>query len=133
MATPEFASLDDVRARIDQVDRDVVRLLVERAGYVGQAVRFKRSADEARAPARVDQVIARVRDLAAEDEANPDVVEHVYCAMIACFVDAELRALGHGDRRRGAAESVPETASASAPASVAPSPRPVAEGDGEWR
>ena len=91
----EPASLDEIRERIDGIDEEIVRLLAERAGYVRQAVRFKRSAEDARAPARQEQVISRVRRLATEHGANPDLVEHVYRAMIAWFVAAELAALGH--------------------------------------
>ena len=94
MATDECGSLDEVRERIDGVDREIVRLLAERGRYVGQAVRFKRNAEDARAPGRVKQVIARVRARAVEHGADPDLVEHVYRAMIAWFVDSELRALG---------------------------------------
>ena len=91
----EYASLDEVRRQIDDVDREIVRLLAERAGYVRQVVRFKRSAEDARAPARQEQVISRVRRLATEHGTDPDLVEHVYRAMIAWFVAAELAALGH--------------------------------------
>ena len=63
MAAVECASLEEVRARIDGVDRETARLPAERGAYVGQAVRFKGTADEARAPARVEQAIANVRRL----------------------------------------------------------------------
>ena len=92
MATDECGSLDEVRERIDGVDREIVRLLAERGRYVGQAVRFKRSAEQARAPARVEQVIATVRAHTVEHGA---LVEQVYRTMIAWFVDADLRALKH--------------------------------------
>ena len=41
--------------------RDIVALLAERGRYVLAAARFKRSADEVRAPQRVEQVVAKVR------------------------------------------------------------------------
>jgi len=43
-----------------------------------------------RAPQRVEQVIAKVKALAVEADASPVVVERVYRAMIAAFIDAEL-------------------------------------------
>jgi len=94
MAMDECGSLHEVRERIDGVDREIVRLLAERGRYVEQAVRFKRNAEDVRAPARVEQVIAKVRAQAVEYGADPALVEHVYRAMIAWFVDSELRAPG---------------------------------------
>ncbi len=92
-AVIDCASLDQVREQIDRVDEEIVRLLGERSGFVRQAVRFKRSADEARAPARVEQVVARVRGLAGNAGADPELVEQVYRAMIAWFVADELSRL----------------------------------------
>ena len=89
----DCVSLDQVREQIDRVDEEIVRLLGERSGFVRQAVRFKRSADEARAPARVEQVVARVRSLAGNAGADPELVEQVYRAMIAWFVADELSRL----------------------------------------
>ena len=83
-------SLDEVRAQIDRLDRAIVELLAERGGYVRQAARFKKTSADVRAPARVEQVIAKVRALADELGADADVVERVYRAMIAAFIDAEL-------------------------------------------
>ena len=90
---PAPADLPEVRRRIDAVDRALVGLLAERAALVRQAAGFKRTEEEARAPDRVELVVAGVRRLAAERGADPELVEHVYRAMIAWFVEAELRSL----------------------------------------
>jgi len=79
------ASLEEVRAGIDAVDRELVALLARRAAYVGQVVRFKRTA-----------VIANARRLAAEHGADPDLAEHVYRAIIAWFSAAQVRAIERG-------------------------------------
>ena len=83
-------SLDQVRGHIDALDRQIVGLLAERGAYVSQAARFKKDSDAVRAPQRVEQVIAKVRALADELDANPDVTEAVYRAMIAAFIEQEL-------------------------------------------
>jgi isochorismate pyruvate lyase len=83
-------SIEQVRANIDRIDRQMVALLAERGGYVAQAARFKNSSEEVRAPQRVEQVLARVTALARELGANPEVTERVYRAMIAAFIEAEL-------------------------------------------
>ena len=90
--TPEQCeSLAQVREQIDRIDTQIVQLLAERGGYVLAAARFKRSAAEVRAPQRVEQVIARVRALAEQRGAMPDVVERIYREMIEAFTDAEQR------------------------------------------
>lgn len=86
----ECQSIEQVREEIDALDRRIVQLLAERSGYVRQAARFKTDADAVRAPQRVEQVIAKVRALAAENGAPVEVVEQVYRAMINAFIDAEL-------------------------------------------
>ena len=83
-------SLEQVREKIDGLDRQIVGLIAERGAYVSQAARFKKDNDAVRAPQRVEQVIGKVRGLADELDANPDVTESVYRAMIAAFIEQEL-------------------------------------------
>ena len=83
-------SLEQVREKIDGLDRQIVGLIAERGAYVSQAARFKKDSDAVRAPQRVEQVIGKVRTLADELGANPDVTESVYRAMIAAFIQQEL-------------------------------------------
>jgi isochorismate pyruvate lyase len=82
--------LDEIRGEIDLLDRRLVTLLAEREGLVRRAGRLKADTDAVRAPGRVEQVVAKVRGLATEAGASPDVVERTYRAMIAAFVDLEL-------------------------------------------
>ena len=83
-------SLEQVREKIDGLDRQIVGLIAERGAYVSQAARFKKDSDAVRAPQRVEQVIGKVRTLADELGANPDVTESVYRTMIAAFIEQEL-------------------------------------------
>jgi isochorismate pyruvate lyase len=92
----ECQSLEDVRQQIDQIDSQLVALLAERGGYVRQAARFKRTADDVAAPRRAEQVIERVRALAAEHGADTDLVEQVYRTLIARFI--EIERLEYGKR-----------------------------------
>lgn len=84
-------SLEKLRENIDLIDRRIVALLAERGRFVNRAAAFKKSADDVRAPKRVEQVIAKVQLIAQEQGANPNVVEAVYRAMIAAFIEAELQ------------------------------------------
>lgn len=83
-------SLAEVRDQIDLLDRRLVTLLAERGAYVKQAARLKTSAAEVPDPARVEQVIDRVKGHALEVGANSAVVEATWRAMIAAFIRAEL-------------------------------------------
>ena len=82
--------LDEVRQRIDEIDRTLVSLLVKRGKLVTQAASFKKTTDDVRAPARVEQVINKVREMADEFGAAAAVVERVYRAIISAFIAEEL-------------------------------------------
>jgi isochorismate pyruvate lyase len=86
-----FASLAEVRAAIDAIDRDLVRLLARRAEIVRAAAAFKSDAAAVKAPDRVETVVRNARALAVAANADPDLVETIYRAMIAAMTDAELR------------------------------------------
>jgi len=83
-------SLDEVRQGIDEIDRNLVSLLAKRGRLVTQAAAFKKTTDDVRAPARVEQVIRKVREMADETGASAEVVEQVYRAMISAFITEEL-------------------------------------------
>lgn len=84
------ASLAEVRERIDALDVSIVGLLAERFEYARQAAGFKISVAEVPAPARVEQVIGKVRRLAEEKGAPPEGVAQVYRALIRAMIDVEL-------------------------------------------
>ncbi len=88
-----FDSLDEIRARIDEIDRDIVALIGERAACVHEVVRFKSGPDDAHRPNRVEAVIAAVRAHAEASGADPDLVESLYRQMIAWFTESEIQAL----------------------------------------
>lgn len=88
---PLAASLTEVRANIDRLDREIVRLLAERGRYVKDAARFKRDRFQVAAPARQAEVFARVRALAEEAGGEPDVIEAAYRVLVAGFVAREQR------------------------------------------
>jgi len=83
-------SLEEVRTNIDNIDHKIVDLITRRGEYVRQAATFKKSTDDVKAPKRVEQVIQKVREIADEAGGNPKIVEKIYRAMIAAFINAEL-------------------------------------------
>ncbi len=90
---PLCATLSEVRANIDRLDDDIVRLIAERAMYVKDAARFKRDAFQVRAPARQAQVFDKARALATRHNAGfanlEQVVDATYRAMVAAFIANE--------------------------------------------
>ena len=83
-------SREEVRSHSDELDRQIVGLIAQRGAYVSQAARFKKDSNAVKAPQRVEQVFLKVRALADELGANPQVTEQVYRAMIAAFIQQEL-------------------------------------------
>jgi isochorismate pyruvate lyase len=83
-------ALEEVRAEIDALDRQIVELISQRQRWVVQAGKLKTDPAAVQAPDRVEKVIQTVRALAEESGAAPDVVERTYRAMIGAFVDLEL-------------------------------------------
>ncbi|WP_433191799.1 chorismate mutase [Nocardia sp. CA-107356] len=90
MSVPQ--SLTQVRARIDAIDAELIRLLAERQGMVRSAAAFKTDEHAVRAPDRVAQVVALARERATEAGLAPAVAESVWRAMIDAFIELELSA-----------------------------------------
>jgi len=86
---PLFDTLAQLRDRIDAIDREVVALLAERGRCVKDAARFKRDAFQVSAPQRQQEVFDKVRRLAEEKGAYPEVVEAAYRALVAGFIARE--------------------------------------------
>lgn len=99
-------SLAEVRARIDALDGELVRVLADRQALVRQAAAFKTDEQAVRAPGRVEQVVQAVRERAQAAGLSPEVAESVWRAMITAFIELELTehratAASAGDGRDG--------------------------------
>ena len=82
-------TMADVRRHIDRIDRHVVALLAERAGYVRQAARIKPGREDIVDPSRIEDVIGKVRGYAQQHGLEPDLVDAVYRLMIDRFIVQE--------------------------------------------
>ncbi|MDC7286852.1 chorismate mutase [Blautia schinkii] len=83
-------SLEEVRANIDRIDTEIIKLIAERGTYVVQASNFKKNEDGVKAPNRVQVVITKVRGKAQEYGTNADMVEALYREMISHFINMEM-------------------------------------------
>jgi len=92
MKSPEeYASLAEVRAAIDTLDRELLALLGRRAGYVHAAARFKTDAASVRAPERVRAMLEQRRVWAAEEGLDPEVVARLFTLLVEYFTRREQR------------------------------------------
>lgn len=88
-------SIEEVRENINQIDEEIVKLIAKRAHFVKQAAKFKKNTSDVKAPARVEEVINKVRNLAKTADANEEVVENIYRTMIDSFINAEMNEFEH--------------------------------------
>jgi len=85
----ECASLEEVRAEIDRIDRAIVALIGSRAAYVHAAARFKTSEADVAAPDRQAAMFAARRQWALDADLDPDVIEKLYRDLVAYFIVRE--------------------------------------------
>ncbi len=83
------ATLGEVRAHIDRIDRTILAAIAERGRYVAEAGRFKKDPAAVSDPARVAAIVARVAKLAGDEGLAPEVAQKTWAAMIAAFEDYE--------------------------------------------
>ena len=93
-------TLDDLRREIDRVDEELVRLLNERARSVCEVGRLKKEQGvEVYQPDREKEVLAHVRDIAAEGPLGPDAVGRLFERIIDEARRLERKVV-HGERER---------------------------------
>lgn len=82
-AAPDACTgMDDIRAGIDALDRQLVPLLALRLQYVGAAAAFKPTEAEVVVPWRIEAIVEKVRGLAAAEGISPDLMEELYRTLI---------------------------------------------------
>eukprot|EP01041_Mallomonas_annulata_P014832 gene14832-31500_t len=64
--------MQDVRREVNALDDVLVPLLVERVGYMTQAARIKQGAEQVRDEARIEAIVARVRECAQVEGGDAD-------------------------------------------------------------
>lgn len=89
MRPHECRSLDDIRAGMDAVDREIVRLIAERVEYVRAAANYKTSSANVAAPERVAAVLKTRREWAEAASLSGEVVEKLYRDLVAYCVAEE--------------------------------------------
>jgi len=88
-APEDCASLTEIRAEIDRIDREIVAAIGRRRGYVLAAAKFKTTSAAVAAPERVAAMIQTRREWAEQEGLNPSLIEKLYRELIAYFVREE--------------------------------------------
>ena len=91
----DCTSMDQIRAEIDRLDEDLVRLFAARAGYIDRAAEIKAEVDlPARIDARVEEVVGNVRRHADTYGLPPELVEKLWRRLIDWSIAREESVLG---------------------------------------
>ena len=86
--------LAELRQQIDALDGQLVALLARRQRVVENVIEIKRREKlPARAPARIEEILTRIRQLAAIEKLDPDLAVAVWREMIEQFIALEERVL----------------------------------------
>lgn len=101
MTTPkspgDCETMQALRGEIDRIDRDLIALLAQRAGYIDRAIEIKAEIGlPARLPDRVEDVVAKVRHAAQDKGLDPDLVEGLWRELIDWSIAREARIIGGG-------------------------------------
>ena len=89
----------ELRVQIDRLDRQLIALLAERAGYIDRAAQLKPAEGlPARIDARVNEVKANVRAEAVAKGLDPDLAEGLWSQLIDWSIAREEKTLGRDEQ-----------------------------------
>ena len=92
----DCTTMTEVRAGVDDVDRQVVALLKRRFGYMDAAARIKPAREHVRDEARKAEVIANAARLAGELGIPVDAVARLWDQLVEASIAYELDAWERG-------------------------------------
>lgn len=97
----DCTTMAHVRAEIDRLDEDLVRLFAARAAFIDRAAEIKAEVDlPARIDARVEEVVQNVRRHAQSFGLPPDLVEKLWRRLIDWSIAREESHLGPDSLRK---------------------------------
>jgi isochorismate pyruvate lyase len=84
-------SLEEIRAAIDTLDKELLSTLSKRQQYVLKASSFKKDEEHVRAPDRVASMITKRQEWARQVGLSPELSENLFRMLVAHFIGTELR------------------------------------------
>lgn len=92
--TDQIPDMPALRAEIDALDRQLIRLLARRRDLIARAAVIKAGIGwPARIDARVEEVVANARSHAAAEGLDPDLIERIWRALVEAAIAQEERHL----------------------------------------
>ena len=88
-------TMTDVREGVDELDRELVRLLVIRQGYMDAAARIKQDREAVYDADRIEDVVSKVLQSAQEQGLNPEIAEPVWRKLIERCIAHEFEVWDH--------------------------------------
>ena len=88
----DCATMAEVRAGVDAVDRQLVSLLARRQGYMEAAARIKAQPEDVRVPWRIEEVVSNVLREAKRSGLSPRIAEPVWRELIERSIEHEAEA-----------------------------------------
>jgi len=85
-------TMQDVRKGVDALDRELVRLLVQRQGYMDAAARIKQDRNTVHDAERIEDVVSKVVAESRKQGLSPDIAEPVWRKLIERCIKHELDA-----------------------------------------
>ncbi|MFS1522803.1 isochorismate lyase [Microbulbifer sp. 2304DJ12-6] len=85
----ECKNLNEIRQGIDAIDREIIRLLQQRMGYVLSAAQFKPDETSISAPDRVVAMLIDRRHWAEEEKLCADYIELLFTDIIRWFINQQ--------------------------------------------
>ncbi len=96
LAGPECSTMAEVRAGVDQVDRELIALLVRRFAYMDAAARIKPERGQVRDEGRKAQVIDNARAGAAATGLPEAAIAEIWDRLVEASIAYELDAFDRG-------------------------------------
>lgn len=81
-APEDCRSMEDVRRGVDALDRELVKMLLKRQGYMEAAARIKPHFEDVRDDARIAEVLAKVKASAESCGLSTDIALPVWRLLI---------------------------------------------------
>ncbi|QBX68898.1 MULTISPECIES: isochorismate lyase [Serratia] len=91
LSPQDCADMNDIRAEIDMMDENIIKLIARRFAYVQAAAKFKTSPDTVRAKERFEAMLLQRRVWADEQGLSPEVIEKMYRDLVNYFISEEMK------------------------------------------
>ncbi|SMP30779.1 chorismate mutase [Shimia sagamensis] len=94
LSPADCPDMPTLRVQIDTLDRELVRLLALRTTYIDRAVQIKTGAGlPANIPARVEDVVAKVKETAVQEGLDTDIAEILWRQLIDWSIAREAKTI----------------------------------------